>query len=152
MRVVLPIAATTREEVLCTIRQVFGSGPRDRETALRDVAQAMGYARLGANIRKTLESDLLTAVKRGILENDGGELRLFARNLGDYHRDDLKASFLSAIGRGWVERDEAVRLLARWLGFARTGSEMKLVGKSLMNGLVREGELETEGKEMIRRA
>ena len=137
--------------MLCTIRQVFGSGPRDRETALRDVAQALGYARLGANIRKTLESDLLTAVKRGILENDRGELRLFARHLAAYHRDDLKASLLSAIGRGWVEREEAIRLLARWLGFARTGSEMKLVGKSLINGLVREGRSESGGRGVVRR-
>lgn len=64
-----------------------------------------------------------------ILENDGGELRLFARKLGDYHRDDLKASFLSAIGRGWVEREEAIRLLARWLGFARNGQRDEVGGE-----------------------
>jgi len=138
--------------VLCTIRKVFSTGgPRDRETALHDVAEALGYQRVGTAIREVLGRDLLTAVKRGILENDRGELRLFARNLTDYHRDDLKANMLSAIGRGWVEREEAIRLLARWLGFARTGSEMKLEGKSLINGLIREGRLESEGREMVRR-
>lgn len=138
--------------MLCIIRKVFSSGgPRDRETALHDVAEAMGYQRVGTAIRDVLSRDLLTAVKRGILKNDRGELRLFARNLTDYHRDDLKKSFLAALGRGWVERDEAIRQLGRWLGFARTGGEMMKEGRSLINGLLREGKLEVEGREMIRR-
>ncbi len=139
--------------MLCIIRRVFSTGgPRDRETALHDVAEAMGYQRVGTAIRDVLSRDLLTAVKRGILENNRGERRLFTRHLTDYHRDDLKASFLVALGRGWVARDEAIRRLGRWLGFARTGAEMMKEGRSLINGLLRTGDIESEGREMIRKS
>lgn len=139
--------------MLCTIRKVFSAGgARDRETALRDVLKAMGHQRLGTTARKVLETDLLTAVRRGILQNDRGQLNLLARHLSDYERTFLKDMFLSAIGRTWVEREEAIRLLARHLGFARTGSEMMKLGRSLINGLIRTGVLVAEGKEMIRRA
>ena len=148
----MPIDNTEREEVLILIRKLFHrQGPRDRETALHDLAEALGYQRVGPAIREVLSSDLLTAVKRGILENDRGELRLFANNLRNYHRDDLKDSFLAAIGRGWITRKEAIKRLARWLGFARTGSEMMKEGRSLINGLIRTGDIEAEGREMIRR-
>lgn len=148
-----PIAHTEREEVLQTIRKVFGSGgSRDKEIALRDIATELGHQRLGSKIRAVLETDLLTAVRRGILENTGGQYRLLARSVEDYDRDLLKDSFLSAIGRTWVERDEAIRLLARWLGFARTSEGMVEVGKSVINGLIRTGELEREGAERIRKA
>ncbi|MBS1583024.1 MAG: N-6 DNA methylase [Bacteroidetes bacterium] len=146
------IGDTEREEVLQSIRKVFGTGSaRDRETALHDVATELGYKRLGKNIRDVLSSDLITAVKRGILENDNGAYRLLARNLEDYDRDFLKASFLSAIGRNWVEREEAIRLLGRWLGFARAGSAMQEVGRSLIKGMIRTAHLEADGKDLIRR-
>jgi hypothetical protein len=147
-----PIGDTEREEVLQTIRQVFSTGgPRDREIALRDISQALGHQRLGKNVRATLEGDLLAAVRRGVLENTPEGYRLLARTFGEYHRDHLKASFLSAIGRTWVEREEAIRLLARHLGFARTSAEMQETGRSLINGLIRTGDLEVEGKELVRR-
>jgi hypothetical protein len=47
-----PIDKIDRTDVLCVIRKVFSSGgARDRETALRDVAQALGYQRLGTHVR-----------------------------------------------------------------------------------------------------
>jgi hypothetical protein len=141
-----------REEVMQVVRKVFGSGgPRDREQALRDVSQALGYARLGSSIRKTLETDLLTAVKRGILENERGQLRLLARSLADYDRNFLKQQFLAAMGRGWVEREEAIYRWVRWLGYGRTTEGMFDIGRSLINGLVRTGELEVEGRVRVRR-
>ncbi|MFN8352471.1 MAG: type IIL restriction-modification enzyme MmeI [Flavobacteriales bacterium] len=147
-----PIGDTEREEVLQTIRQVFSTGgARDRETALRDISQALGYQRLGKNVRATLEGDLLAAVRRGVLENTPEGYRLLARTFDEYHRDHLKASFLSAIGRTWMEREEAIRLLARHLGFARTSPEMQETGRSLINGLIRTGDLEVDGRELVRR-
>lgn len=138
--------------MLRTIRKVFGSGgPRDRGTALVEVARALGYQRLGKSIRHTLETDLLTAVKRGILENDRGHLRLLARSLEDYDRAFLKTQFLAAMGRGWVEREEAIYRLVRWMGYGRTTDGMFNVGRSLINGLVRTGDLEAEGRERVRR-
>jgi hypothetical protein len=94
---------------------------------------------------------LLTASRRGILENVGGELRLLARSLADYDWDFLKQQFLAAIGRAWSERDEAIREFCRWMGFARTGSVIEDTARSLINGLLREGRLEADGLFLIRR-
>jgi len=141
-----------REEVLRTIRKVFGGGgPRDREQALRDVNTALGNQRLGSTLRTALDDALRTAVRRGILENTGGTLRLLARRLEDYDRAFLKEQFLAALGRSWVEREEAIYRWVRWMGYGRTTDGMFDIGRSLINGLVRTGELETEGRERVRR-
>lgn len=138
--------------MLRTIRKLFSTGgPRDREAALKELASALGYQRLGSAIRDVLHRDLLTAVKRGILENDRGELRLLARSLEDYDRAFLKTQFLAAMGRGWVEREEAIYRWVRWMGYGRTTEGMFDFGRSLINGLVRTGVVEVEGRDMIRR-
>jgi hypothetical protein len=148
----IPIDQTDRTEVLCTIRQLFSdSQARDRDTAIHEVAAALGYQRVGPRIREILHTDLLTAVRRGILQNQNGQLSLLARDLRDYQRDFLKENFLSAIGRAWIERAEAIQAFARWLGFSRTGSVIEETGYSLINGLLRERRLEAD-KSQIRRA
>jgi hypothetical protein len=137
--------------VLCVIRQVFSTGgARDRETALRDIAEALGYARLGPVIRETLESDLLTAVRRGILQNQGGELSLLNRSVEDYDRDFLKTQFLASLGRTWTDRETAAQVLARWLGFARTGPSIQATVRSLINGLLRERRIESSADQIRR--
>jgi hypothetical protein len=137
--------------VLCVIRQVFSTGgARDRETAMRDVAQALGFQRLGSHIREVLNKDILTAVRHGILENEDGQLKLLVGDVRDYEREFQKENFLSAIGRSWIEREDAIRLFARWLGYARTGPVIEDTARSLINGLLRGGRLEKDG-ERIRR-
>ena len=148
----VPIDQIDRTAVLQVIRQVFSEGPpRERDAAIRDVARALGYRRTGARIHEILHTDLLTAVRRGILENTGGALRLLARSITDYERDFLKQQFLAAIGRPWIDRDTATRDFCRWLGFARTGPVIEDTARSLINGLLREGRLEADGAELIRR-
>ncbi|MHB1308129.1 MAG: BREX-1 system adenine-specific DNA-methyltransferase PglX [Limisphaerales bacterium] len=149
----VPIDQVDRTEVLCTIRQVFNDGQaRDRDTAMREVAAALGYQRVGSRIREALHVDLLTAVRRGILQNEGGELSIVARDIRDYTRDSLKDDFLTAIGRAWIEREEALRTFARWMGYARTGPVIDEMGRSLINGLIREDRLEAQGNEIRRRS
>jgi hypothetical protein len=146
-----PIDQIDRTEVLCVIRQVFSTGgARDRETAMRDVAQALGFQRLGSHIREVLNKDILTAVRHGILENEDGQLKLLVGDVRDYEREFQKENFLSAIGRSWIEREDAIRLFARWLGYARTGPVIEDTARSLINGLLRGGRLEKDG-ERIRR-
>jgi hypothetical protein len=148
----ISIDQTDRTVVLCTIRQLFGDGQvRDRDTAIRDVAAALNYQRVGPRIREVLHTDLLIAVRRGILQNQNGQLSLLARDLRDYQRDFLKENFLSAIGRVWIERADAIQAFARWLGFSRTGSVIEETGYSLINGLLRDRRLEAD-KSQIRRA
>ncbi len=125
------------------IRIVFSAGgARDRETALREVSQALGYARLGPRIREHLDGDLRTAVRRGILKSDDAGLSLGCRSIEGFTRPFLKEQFLAALGRRWIDRTEAARTLARWLGFTRTGPAIAATVRSLINGLLREGRLE----------
>jgi len=116
--------------------------PSSRETAVREVSQALGYAWLGPRIREILNRDLLTAVRRGILKSYGGELSLLCRSIEQYERDFLKEQFLAAVGRPWIDRTEAARTFARWLGFTRTGGTIADAARSLINGLLRERRLE----------
>ncbi len=148
----VPIHQTERTDVLQVIRQVFSEGPpRPRDDAIRDVVRALGYRRTGEKIQEVLHADLLTAVRRGILENTNGTLRLCARSITDLDRDFLKQQFLAAIGRPWIDRDTAIRDFCRWLGFARTGPVIEDTARSIINGLLREGRLQADGTELIRR-
>lgn len=114
------------------------------------MADALGFKRLGPLIKETLVSSLLSAVRRGILKNDVGELSLLYRSIEDYDRDFLKSQFLASLGRTWADRDEAARVFARWLGFTRTGPAIQETVRSIINGLIRENRLES-GSGQIRR-
>jgi len=147
-----PIGAIERDEVLCTIRKVFSDGAeRDRDTALRDIANALGYQRLGTRIREGLSADFMTAVRRGIVVNEGGAYRLGFRSFADCPRDTLKEAFESAVGRAWVTREDAIRAFSRWAGFGRVGKVIDQTARSLINGLIREERVESDGPELIRR-
>lgn len=147
-----PIDETNRDKVLAVIRQVFADGARrDRATAIRDVAHALGYHRTGARIQDVLDTDLLTAVRRGILENERGELRLVCRSAGDYTLDHRVEMLLAAMGGSWQTRDEAITAAARHLGFRRTGPAIRAALKSAINARLRRGRLESDGADLIRK-
>lgn len=147
-----PIDNTEREAVLCSIRQLFGDGSsRDRDTAIRELARALGYRRLGAHIREVLSKDFMTAVRRGILEIDRGMYKIGFRSLGECPRSSLKVDFLSAVGRAWIDRVSATRAFARYFGFSRVGDVIDETARSLINGLIREKRLEADGSGRIRR-
>jgi type I restriction enzyme S subunit len=148
-----PIDQTDRLDVLAVIRQVFSDGqPRNRPDAIRDVAQALGYGRVDRRIRDALHADLITAFRRGIVENAGGKLRLLTRSIADYEMESLKLHFLRAVGRSWIERDDAIRNFCRWIGFRRTGPIIDEKARSVIQGLLRESRLEADGPNLIRRS
>jgi len=145
------IDETEQNDVLCTIRQMFSEGLElTREEAFWKIAKELGYDRVGSKIEEILDSDIRTAVKRGILENDRGTLRIDCRTIEEFRRDFLKDQFMASIGRVWVEREEAVRSFARFLGFRRAGEKIQDTVRSLINGLLREDRLESDGQ-LIRR-
>jgi type I restriction enzyme, S subunit len=148
----ISIEDTDRTEVLCAIRTLFNDDQeRGRDAAIRELAHALGYQRTGSRVYEVLSTDLLTAVRRGIIANVGGVYRRGFRTLADCTRDSLKKDFEFAIGRGWISREDAIRALARWLGFRRVGPVIDETARSLINGLIREGRLEADGSELIRR-
>jgi len=147
----LRIDETEQNDVLCTIRQMFSEGLElTREEAFRKIAKELGYDRVGSKIEEILDSDIRTAVKRGILENERGTLKILCKTIEGYDREFLKDQFLASIGRAWVERDEAVRAFTRFMGFRRAGEKIQDTVRSLINGLLREDRLESDGQ-LIRR-
>jgi hypothetical protein len=141
-----------QSEIMAAIRQVFNDGgARDRDASMRDVARELGFDRTGSRIQERLDGDLIAAVKRGIIANKKGELSLAARTIEDYDRDYLKTLFLSDMGSTWWDREDAINRAARYLGFTRTGSRISDYFKSIINGLLREGRLESDPNKGIRR-
>jgi hypothetical protein len=141
-------------DLMALLRQCFGrGGPRDREAAIRDLCTAAGYERVGRRIRELADDAIRTAVRRGILSNEAGRVALATRSIEDYGRSQLKDQFLASLGGSrWTDRDEAVRQLARWLGFRRAGPAIDEAARSLINGLLREDRLEADGDAIRRRA
>jgi hypothetical protein len=142
-----------REELICRIRQLFSDGEnRGQDAAIGALARDLGHQHPSNRIRENLDAALRIAVGRGILEDRHRSLRLAARNVGEYERNFLKEQFLASLsGRPWIGRDDAIRAFARWMGFRRTGRSIEDTARSLINGLVRERRLESDGS-LIRRS
>jgi hypothetical protein len=146
----------SRDGLCAEIRQLFAdNAKRDRDDTIAELARTLGYQRTGKNIRETLDNALRTAVRRGILENDSDGLKLGYRTIEQFEagdRDRLKDQFLASLNGGaWIEREDAMVAFSRWLGYRRTGSRIIETGASLINGLLREHRLESDGTR-IRRA
>ncbi|MCX7025328.1 MAG: hypothetical protein NT080_12030 [Spirochaetes bacterium] len=89
---------------------------------------------------------LQTPARRGVIKNDGGVLSLFAKSIDDYDRDFLNEQFLASLeGKAWRERDDAIRAFMHWLGYSKMTEGIGDMGKSLINGLIQDGKLESEG-------
>lgn len=144
-----------RDELCAEIRKLFSDGVvRERDAAIDDLARVLGHQRTGKNIRETLDNALRTAVRRGILDNEGSHLKLRYRNIEQHEADDrdaIKEQFLASLaGRVWTERDDAIQAFARWMGFRRTGATIDETVRSLINGLLREHRLESDGSQIRR--
>ena len=119
--------------------------------AIDEMARTLGFQRTGTRIREELDNAIHTAALRRVLVSEGGLLRLAARSIEQYERAFLKDQFLASLsGRQWIERDEAIRRFARWMGFKRTGQAIDDAARSLINGLIRDGRLESDN-DRIRR-
>ena len=63
-----------------------------------------------------------------------------------YTREELISHLLTAMGRKWWAREDAIRAAARRLGYARTGSCIRDAFKFAVNGAIRRGLLEYDGQ------
>lgn len=137
--------------MIAAIREVFSQNVElDRDSAIREVAHALGFERTGSKIAEVIDSALIAASRRGVILNDRGILSLWSPTIGHYSRDELINKLLSVMGTVWWDREEAIRAAARHLGFKRTGSLIRDAFKSAINGAIRRGLLESEGA-LIRR-
>jgi len=144
----------SRDESMALLRDLFaehGPGPFDREELLATMRDFYGLGALGKNIRKELSGDIRAAVRRGMLDNSNGQYCILSRHIGQYDPDFVREQFLAAIGRGWIDRDDAMRQGAYHLGFRRTGSRIRKVLKSAIHSALRRGDLESNGSVIRRR-
>ena len=141
-----------KADMILNLRQLFnGRGPRSREEIIAELSKLSDRQGGGAAAYEEAASAVRTAVRRQILESNGDTLTVATNSILNYERDDLKDHFLASLqGRGWIEREDSLPGLARWLGFKRTGKSIEDIGKSLINGLIREGRLESRGSEIRR--
>lgn len=138
--------------MMVAIRKAFAAnGALNADDSVRAVARLLGFTRTGPRIDEAIRNNLSVAVRRRILVSERGEYGLSRRNIGDYKRDELIDALIGAIGRGWTEREDAIRATARWLGFQRAGRVIQDAFKSVINGAIRRGRLEYEGSQ-IRKA
>lgn len=141
-----------REEIIAAIREVFTQNAiLERDAAIREVSHTLGFARTGKRIAKEIDSALIAAVKRRIIANERGILFLLSRHITDFTREEQINALLGAMGRGWQERDDAIRAAARYLGYTRTGARIQKTFKSVINGAIRRGLLEAH-RGQIRKA
>jgi len=131
---------------MCALRSALaGAGDQlPRDALIRQAARALGHQRTSKSIAAALDDAIRRAVRRGIAENRDGELGLLVRDIDGYDRDHLKVQLIAVLRaqRGWVDRAEAPKVLARWLGYARTGAKIAVATESLVRALARSGQLE----------
>jgi len=145
--------------LLAAVRSVFSDGqPRDDETALRDLAAHLGYGRTGPRIRERLTKILKTAQTRRLIEREAGNLHhatgclvAATRDIGDYSQNERVHALVSGLNRSWIEREDAIRAGAAYLGFRRVGNNLRDAFKSAINGAIRRGLIEYDGTQ-IRKA
>jgi hypothetical protein len=141
-------------EAMCAIRELFSSAEAreglEREEALRALAHRLGFDRLGARIRETVDGHVTRAARRGIVATEAGILHLAKRSIGEYGREELREQLVAAAGDTWTPRDEAIRLSARRLGFRRTGNQIQAALTSALRGALQMGKLESDG-DLVRR-
>ena len=147
-------AATVKEDgpsddlLMCAIRRALASAGGEglsRDDLIRSTARELGFARTSPALKVALDTAIRRAVRRGIAENAGGVLTLLARNIDGYNREHLKVQLLAAIraAGGTCRKADAPLLLARFLGFARTGSSIAAAVDSLVRSLVRAKQLDS---------
>jgi hypothetical protein len=145
------IGTIEKEQIICVIRDALeASADIERDSLTRDVARRLGFQRAGSRIAEMIDDAIRTAVRRDIAASSSGRIRLYVRHITEYDRDQLKHQFLASLGQTWTDRDDAIRSFARWMGFQRAGPKIDETSRSLINGLIREGRLESDGPRIRR--
>ena len=138
--------------LLLRIRPLFA---RDdmlrREELAAKLSEMIGYPVSDPKARQETDSVIQAAVRRGILQDEGHEVSLVARNIAEYPREVLKDQFLASLnGSNWTERSESIPRFAQWLGFRRTGPNIEDAARSVINSLIRGDRLEKMGSQIRR--
>ena len=143
-----------KSDLMYRLRQVLTEhGPCDRETVIKHTATALGFQRVSPQIVKSLANAIHAARRRQVLLKEDNLYTVQRGGVEAYDMEFLKEQFLAAVsehGRVWMDREEAIRAFARWLGFSRTGAVIEDTARKLIKRLLLNGRLEKDG-DRIRR-
>lgn len=146
---VVKVDDITDGQAMCAIRRVLASAITtgvSREKLISATARELGGARTSAALKNVLDAAIRRAVRRGIAQNMGGLLSLLVRDIDGYDREHLKTQFLAAIraAGGTCPKADAPMLLARAVGFARTGPSITAIVETILRSLVRSKQVESK--------
>lgn len=137
-----------RNVALAAIRSILASPDAreglTREEVTRRLQEQTDLGRLSFRTREEFENYLITAAMRRISDRKGNVLFLATTSIDDYDLEDVKKYLLAAVGSRWTDRTQVARLVARYLGFRRTGQKIEDKVKSAINGCIRQGRLESD--------
>jgi hypothetical protein len=143
-----PIEEIETNDIMAAFRQaVRGRGLLDRDELLKEVSMILGFQRLGPKIEEALRGQMRAAIRRRIIEADGPSLvRAGATTMAEYDLEELRETFRSVMRKGTnYEREDVIRFLASYLGFARITETSREAIKSAINSAIRQGILGYQG-------
>ncbi|HET9226731.1 MAG TPA: restriction endonuclease subunit S [Thermoanaerobaculia bacterium] len=149
-----PVPLYDPHQVLVAFRQAcWGAGEMSEDELIRKVADRLGVARLGKNIRARLKDHLETAIQRRIVARKGemleGATPTFARYDDDFLLHLLRTSVLRSGNQHEVPT--VVKTVAGHLGYGQvTGAVRKRMEDVFRSG-VRRGLLGFNGEKVWRR-
>jgi len=117
---------------------------------LQGLARELGYGRLGANIKRQLNSVIRSAAIRGLITSSSNGISITIGSLHDATRETLKDVLLAAMGKTWHDRAEVAGTLTAHAGFGRVSAKTRQLTASLVSGLIRERRLESNGDKIRR--
>ncbi|MCR9211259.1 MAG: hypothetical protein NXI28_23770 [bacterium] len=118
---------------------------------MKQVADVLGYKRLGSNIKKTLKGHMRAAIRRQIIEADGDEVRALTGSITDYERDELRDVLSSVMRKGTVyDLQEVITAATHYLGFRRVTQSVRKAFKSAITSAIRQDILDYDGQEIWR--
>jgi type I restriction enzyme, S subunit len=139
------------ERILAAIRQAcWGAGEIAREELIRKVAVRLGSPRFGKSFRARLESHVEVAVQRRIVARKGDLLTGATPTFGRYDYVFLMETVRKLVERGAeVEKDEAVRAVAAWLGYGQVTPAFRERMDRVFLWAAQEGRLEVRGGRIL---
>jgi hypothetical protein len=142
-----PIDELDSNEAMAAFRQAArGRGWLERNELLKEVSTVLGYQRLGPKIEEALRGHLRAAIRRKIIESEGELLRACTATMEEYELEELRGTLCSVMRAGSKhEREEVIRAVASYLGFARVTDTVRHSIKSAINSGIRQGILGYEG-------
>ncbi|MEO6047602.1 MAG: hypothetical protein ABIQ57_09005 [Candidatus Kapaibacterium sp.] len=130
------------DEIVVIIRGIVTKREGVRQDALIVlVAEKIGYGSSGSVVIAVIKKALDEAVRRAVVYIENGGYLIDCRNIADYPSDLLREFFLSAVGRRWRTRDEAIHAAAEYLGFQKIAAAMRAQLVEEMELRIRSGEL-----------